>query len=97
LRDATLGLRSEVVKVDVETGDVKRYVDREFTFGEPVCVPRPGATREDDGVLLAVGSSPNQERSRLLVLDAGSLEVLATCDADVLIPLGFHGTFALGE
>jgi carotenoid cleavage dioxygenase-like enzyme len=32
-----------------------------------------------------------------LVLDAGSLEVLATCDADVLIPLGFHGTFALGE
>jgi beta,beta-carotene 9',10'-dioxygenase len=93
LPDQTLGLRSEIVKVDVENGDVKRYVDREFTFGEPVCVPRPGATQEDDGVLLAVGSSPNVERSRLLVLDASTLDVIASCDTDVSIPLGFHGTF----
>jgi carotenoid cleavage dioxygenase-like enzyme len=97
LGDGALGLRSEVVKVDVESGDVHRYVDPEFTFGEPVCVPRPGATHEDDGVLLAVGSSPDQECSRLLVLDAATLEVLAKCDADVLIPLGFHGTFAPAE
>lgn len=93
LPDAALGMRSEIVKVDVEHGDVKRYVDREFTFGEPVCVPRPGAAREDDGVLLAVGAAPNVERSRLLVLDAATLEVIASCDTDVSIPLGFHGTF----
>jgi beta,beta-carotene 9',10'-dioxygenase len=92
--DAARGLRSELVKVDMESGDVKRYVDGEFTFGEPVYVPRPGATHEDDGVLLAVGCCPHQERSRLLVLDAATLEPLARCDADVLIPLGFHGTFA---
>jgi carotenoid cleavage dioxygenase-like enzyme len=92
--DPDLGLRSQVLKVDVESGEAWRHTDPGFTFGEPVCVPRPGATREDDGVLLAVGSSRSEERSRLLVLDAATLEPLAHCDADLLLPLGFHGSFA---
>ena len=93
LRDEHLGLRSEIVKVDVETGDAHRYTDRDCTYGEPVFVPRPGASAEDDGVLLTVGSDPREERSRLLVLDARTLEPVARGEAQVSIPLGFHGTF----
>jgi carotenoid cleavage dioxygenase-like enzyme len=97
LSDPELSIRSQIVKVDVERGDSRRYTDRECTYGEPVFVPRPGASAEDDGVLLTVGSFPREERSRLLVLDAQSLEPLARCETDVSIPFGFHGTFAQAE
>jgi beta,beta-carotene 9',10'-dioxygenase len=81
-------------KLDVSSGKVLRFSDPAFTYGEPVFVPRPGAAAEDDGVLLAVGSHASEERSRLLVVDAARLEPLASCDAPLSIPLGFHGTFA---
>jgi beta,beta-carotene 9',10'-dioxygenase len=88
--------RSESVlhKLDVTSGQVQRFSDPAFMYGEPVFVPRPGATGEDDGVLLAVGSHASEERSRLLVVDAARLEPLASCDVALSIPLGFHGTFA---
>jgi carotenoid cleavage dioxygenase-like enzyme len=87
-------LSATVHKVDVTSGDALRYTDPEFTYGEPVFVPRPGAAAEDDGVLLAVGSHVSEERSRLAVIDAAKLELLASCEAPLSIPLGFHGTFA---
>lgn len=81
-------------KLDLRTGEVLRFTDPAFTYGEPVFVPRPGGTGEDDGVLLAVGSHVSEERSRLLVVDAARLEPLASCDAALSIPFGFHGTFS---
>jgi beta,beta-carotene 9',10'-dioxygenase len=86
--------RSEIVKVDTARGEVRRFDQDELSYGEPVFVPRPGAVDEDDGVLLAVGSDADAERSRLLVLSASSLEPIARCDLALNIPLGFHGNFA---
>jgi beta,beta-carotene 9',10'-dioxygenase len=86
--------RSEVVKVDLDSGDVRRFEDGDITYGEPVFVARPGAADEDDGVLLVVGAHAREERSRLSVLDARSLELLAGCEVAASIPLGFHGNFA---
>jgi carotenoid cleavage dioxygenase-like enzyme len=85
---------SIVHKLDLSSGESLRFSDPAFTYGEPVFVPRPGASVEDDGVLLAVGSHASEERSRLLVIDAARLEPLASCDVELSIPLGFHGTFA---
>jgi carotenoid cleavage dioxygenase-like enzyme len=59
--------------------------------GEPVFVPRPGASAEDDGVLLSVVLDTASRRSFLLVLDAARLEERARATVPHHIPLGFHG------
>jgi beta,beta-carotene 9',10'-dioxygenase len=59
--------------------------------GEPVFVARPGATAEDDGLLLSVVLDTAARRSFLLVLDAGSLDEVARSAAPHHIPFGFHG------
>lgn len=59
--------------------------------GEPVFVPRPQATEEDDGVVLSVvleGAS-----SFLLVLDAANFRELARARVERAVPFGFHGQF----
>ena len=65
-----------------------------MVYGEPVFVARPGATAEDDGVILAVGSLPSREKAHLAVLRADDLTRVATAHVDVPLPLGFHGSFA---
>lgn len=84
---------SDIVRVDLAHGDVLRFRDEHVTYGEPVFVPRPGATREDDGAILTVGSDHRSERSLLAVLDASTLEPLARCEVPLSLPLGFHGNF----
>lgn len=86
-------LRSQILKVGVGTGELLRRAD-ELTYGEPVFVPRPTASAEDDGVLLTVGSHPHQELTRLAILDARTLEPLASCAVGLSLPLGFHGNFS---
>jgi carotenoid cleavage dioxygenase-like enzyme len=81
----------EIVKLDLDSGSRKTFGQTGYVFGEPVVVARPGGEDEDDGVVLAVGSTPS--RSMLAVLDARSLEPLARAELEVPIPLGFHGSF----
>ncbi|MGZ3455920.1 MAG: carotenoid oxygenase family protein [Polyangiales bacterium] len=84
---------SSIVKIDVETGKSRSFVEGDSVFGEPIFVARPGGTGEDDGVLVAVGSSSSTDRSALVVLDAQSLEPVAHAEVPFSIPLGFHGSF----
>jgi beta,beta-carotene 9',10'-dioxygenase len=86
--------RAEVVKVDSESGETRKFDGGAITYGEPVFVARPGAEDEDDGVLLVVGSYPDEERSCLAVLDARTLEPRARCEIGLSIPFGFHGNYA---
>ncbi|MGC4087392.1 MAG: carotenoid oxygenase family protein [Polyangiaceae bacterium] len=83
---------ADVLGIDCQAGTVRRFGVADYTFGEPVFVARPGAEREDDGVLLSVGS--NGEASKLAVLDAHTLEPHALLHLDLPIPLGFHGSFS---
>ncbi|MEV5606247.1 carotenoid oxygenase family protein [Streptomyces sp. NPDC052299] len=64
--------------------------------GEPVFVPAPGATAEDDGVVLSIvlDAGPHEPSSFLLVLDARDFTELARARAPHAIPFGFHGVFA---
>lgn len=87
------GYDSAVVKVDVRTGTHSQYSEGQHVFGEPVFVARPGASEEDDGVLLSVGSSKHGASSVLAIIDARTMAPLATIDAPGTIPLGFHGSF----
>ena len=84
---------STLVKVDLQTREVKRLDDAEWLHGEPVFVGRPGATEDDDGVLLAVGTAPGGGKSALSVVDAATMKRVALLEVDVTLPLGFHGNF----
>ena len=62
---------------------------------EPVFVPRPGGTAEDDGVVLSVVT--DAERSFLLVLDGASFGEVARAYCPYALPTSFHGTFIQGR
>jgi carotenoid cleavage dioxygenase-like enzyme len=59
---------------------------------EPQMVPRPGATDEDDGVVIAP-SFLGDGRTLVAVLDARTLEELARAYTPVTVPMGFHSAF----
>jgi all-trans-8'-apo-beta-carotenal 15,15'-oxygenase len=66
---------------------------------EPVMVPRPDANAggaepaEDDGWLLCVVWNGARCSSDLVILDAASMEELATLELPLAIPHGLHGSF----
>jgi beta,beta-carotene 9',10'-dioxygenase len=86
--------RSSIVRFAT---DERAFEDPAFGFGEPVFVARPGAQREDDGILLTVGAHSSENRSALAILDAATLDVLAWAEVPLAIPLGFHGSFFRGH
>lgn len=85
--------RSSIVRLGAEE---RTFEEAGFAFGEPIFVARPDAEREDDGVLLTVGSHLDADRSAMLVLDAATLDVRAWAEVPLPIPLGFHGSFFRG-
>jgi beta,beta-carotene 9',10'-dioxygenase len=84
---------SELVKIDVGSGQVTRWAQPGCYPGEPLFVERPGASEEDDGAILSVVLDGESGRSFLLVLDAGSFEEVARAEAPHHIPFGFHGQY----
>ena len=83
----------QLVKIDVPTGDADVWHEDGTYPGEPVFVARPGASSEDEGVVLSVVLEPEADRSYLLVLDAPSFEERARAPVPHAIPFGFHGQF----
>jgi beta,beta-carotene 9',10'-dioxygenase len=84
---------SRVFRVDLRQDTVKHFERPGFIFGEPVFVGRPGSSQEADGVVLSVGTHLDGGHSQLVILDATSMEPLATASIEVSVPLGFHGSF----
>ncbi len=80
--------RSEMLEFKYE-GDGKNYFP-----SEPVFVERPGATSEDDGVLLVMVLS--EDNDFLSILDAKDLKELARAELppEARGSLTFHGFFA---
>jgi carotenoid cleavage dioxygenase-like enzyme len=85
--------QSDVVRLDTQHPEVRRFTQRDVTYGEPVFVPRPGGQDPHDGVLLTVGSHLREERTTLSVVDPNTMQGIAHCDVALSIPLGFHGNF----
>lgn len=63
---------------------------------EPQFVPRPAATAEDDGWILATVHNAATGNGELVILDAQDLSAgpLATIHLQHFLPAGLHGSFS---
>ncbi|WP_329090834.1 carotenoid oxygenase family protein [Streptosporangium sp. NBC_01469] len=79
-----------IVKYDTDTGasDVR---ETGGATGEAVFVPAGNARAEDDGWLMSIVTAGGD--SSLWVLDAGTLESVATVRLPRRVPAGFHGSW----
>ncbi|XP_033969267.1 beta-carotene oxygenase 2b [Trematomus bernacchii] len=83
-----------LIKMDLQGKHMKVWEQPGLYPSEPVFVPSPNATEEDDGVIMSVVITPNKDKSTfLLVLDAKTFKELGRAEVPVNIPYGFHGTF----
>lgn len=62
-------------------------------LGEPIFVPNVGSMIEDDGHLLVVSRDGNDNKSKLLVIDAKSMTLIASATAPFPIMFEFHGGY----
>ena len=85
-------LLDSIVKTDVQTRDALIWSGPlGHSPGEPIFVPRPGGTHEDDGVLMSVVLDGSTRTSYLLCLDAETLDEVGRAETDFPIALGLHG------
>jgi hypothetical protein len=68
---------------------VERHITRGHFPGEPIFVRRPGATADNDGILLSVVLDGRAGRSYLLALDPPTLESRARAFLPHHVPSGF--------
>ncbi|GIG61669.1 15,15' beta carotene dioxygenase [Longispora fulva] len=87
-------LFDQLVKLDTHTGETRLWHVPGSYPGEPVFVPAPGSTGEDDGVVLSVVLDGDAGRSALVVLDAASWAEVARAEVPHVVPFGFHGQFS---
>ncbi|RUS87640.1 hypothetical protein EGW08_004625 [Elysia chlorotica] len=89
--------RKQLTKLDLQEKCVLTYdVPDNLTPGEPVFIPRPGATKEDDGVIVStLVANNNDVQSSLVILDAKSFQELsrASLPEDIKMSFTFHGNF----
>lgn len=82
-------------KQDYVTGSTTvAALDPNLLIGEMAFVPNPSANAEDDGVLMGYGHHRGRDEGQLLLLDAQTLESMATVHLPQRVPMGFHGTWA---
>lgn len=84
-----------IVRIDAQTGRTSWYAANDTYFSEPSFVPKDRYSREGEGWLLTVGRERRARRTKLVILDAESIEngpvVEALLPGD--IPPPFHGMF----
>jgi torulene dioxygenase len=78
-------------KTDMQAGTTTVWEEERHTPGEPIFIPRPGATDEDDGSLLSVVFNGDASTSYLLCLDAQTMREVARAVVHMPVGLGFHG------
>ncbi|GAA5796593.1 hypothetical protein HPULCUR_001966 [Helicostylum pulchrum] len=80
-----------LVKVNLSTKSGIRYGQEGYSCSEPIFVPSPNATTEDDGVLLSLVN--NAECCFLVVIDATNMKELARFTIGQFSAVTFHGSF----
>jgi all-trans-8'-apo-beta-carotenal 15,15'-oxygenase len=83
-----------IQKLDLTSGESRVWSAAPRGFvSEPLMVPRPGATAEDDGWVLTVIWNGARCASDLVILDAASLEEVAVLELPLALPHGLHGSW----
>ncbi len=95
LGDGASGSSTSLFKHDYQTGSCETApLDPDLRIGEMSFVPNPSARGEDDGVLMGYGYHGGRDEGQLLVVDAQTLEPMATVHLPQRVPMGFHGNWA---
>ncbi|XP_047306933.1 carotenoid cleavage dioxygenase 8 homolog B, chloroplastic [Impatiens glandulifera] len=79
-----------ITKIDLVNKKAKNWHDPGSIPSEPFFVPRPGATEEDDGVVISMISDKNGE-GYALILDGSTFEEIARAKFPYGLPYGLHG------
>jgi carotenoid cleavage dioxygenase len=96
-------MSTAVYKHDYATGSSETAeLDADLLVGEMCFVPNPGAGSgseakggaEDDGILMGYGYHRGRDEGQLLLLDAQTLQSVATVHLPQRIPMGFHGNWS---
>jgi len=89
---------NQIAKIDLEKIDDGKHVNTwnpppGFVVLEPKMVPHPDGEEEDEGVVFVVVTHQFLPQSKLVTLDAASMEVLSTHILPVDLALQAHGVF----
>ncbi|KAH0468194.1 hypothetical protein IEQ34_003227 [Dendrobium chrysotoxum] len=79
-----------LTKIDLLKRKAKNWHDKGSIPSEPFFVARPGATEEDDGVVISMVSGQDGE-GYALILDGSSFEEIARAKFPYALPYGLHG------
>ncbi len=82
-----------VAKVDTEEKATQYLNLYPHLPGEPLFVPRPGGTAEDDGWLLTMLFDTEAATNRFVIIDAVDLSIVGELTLPHAQPIGFHGTW----
>lgn len=94
--EAARGMFDGVAKVDLRRGTSQRFALGPALYpSEPVFVPRPGGSGEDDGWILTLVYDGVSDLSHLEVLDARvpARPAIARVRLGARVPFAFHGRF----
>jgi len=87
-----------ISKVDISHKETSLWREEYCFFGEPLFVPRPGGTTEDDGVVLVVANNTGgNHQDFLLCLDAQSMTEIARVYFKSQLPQALHGCFSFSS
>jgi carotenoid cleavage dioxygenase-like enzyme len=87
------GFYNSLVKIDSITGANRYWRQDGCHPGEPCFVPRPGGSKDDDGLLLSIVLDTFNGNSFLLALNAETLEEVARATVPEPVVYGFHAEF----
>lgn len=88
-------MTTALYKHDYATGSCAAAgLDAGLLLGEMSFVPNPTPRAEDDGILIGFGYHREHDEGQLLLLDAQTLEQVATVHLPQRVPMGFHGNWA---
>jgi carotenoid cleavage dioxygenase len=92
-------MTTALYKHDYATGSsAVAALDPGLLLGEMSFVPNPASDHkeqaEDDGILMGYGYHRGRDEGQLVLLDAQTLESVATVHLPQRVPMGFHGNWA---
>jgi carotenoid cleavage dioxygenase-like enzyme len=86
-------LLDRTCRVDLDSGNVTTWKRPGATHLEPLFVPKPGLTSEDEGVLLVPTLSDTDETTVVGIIDARTMNCVAELRTPQIVPFGFHAAF----